>query len=885
METEKLRLFKEITGEQDQDKALHYLSKSSSNLDHAIDLYFQDIHTQNLTRELLLKRKIQASNPIITLGMFESDAYAISTVSHIEIGHPLTFKFPKPRPHPKGKRKETPDRTIRFAMEPNGFSFGKLPQNTADFLFPLISGNLITIEANIIDAPTSITLLDTFKIAITVNLLPDALSDPSVQTSEEINNHNISPEEYFNQREALQKLFELVRLEKTQSAIIDDQEQTNEKQSQEEGKSLASIEKNLFLENLGEIELREMSPPFTFRTPLYPYQKQALSWMYERESIRGGNRNSRELHHLWEEYKTAQGRFLYFNPYTGQISIKFPESAALCKGGILADEMGLGKTVMIIALIHTHRRAFEHAPKKPKTLEGGTLIVLPLSLITQWHQEINSHGVDLKVLEYYSDKNKSVQELKNAEIVLTTYGIINSEYANQGSLFKIPWFRVILDEAHIIRNKDTSTTKAVMKLQAKFKWALTGTPIQNKLDDLYSLVRFLEVEPWSDYLWWNRIITKPFNKQDPNVYAILRRLLKPIMLRRTKETKLADGSLMVSLPPISIETIHIEMNSEERSLYNRLFEHSKARLHSLISTGKFKAYIASIFDLLLRLRQLCDHPYLIMSRGDTTPLEKIDQFITKLTENSSDQYAQDLAGKIKQGEIFICPICLDVADDPVMTKCIHIMCRMCASQQVERNKNCPLCKTPLTMHDLTTVPRESKFSLNLDNEWCSSSKIDMLIRMLMISSEPTVVFTQWTSMLDLLEIALQKARISYSRLDGSMNKNQRENALQEFKAGRQVMLISLKAGGVGINLTYASRVVLMDPWWNPAVENQAIERVHRIGQEKQVKAYKFVCRDTVEEKMLALQERKNVIMEGAYTEQNASMSMENLMYVFQDNIM
>lgn len=157
--------------------------------------------------------------------------------------------------------------------------------------------------------------------------------------------------------------------------------------------------------------------------------------------------------------------------------------------------MGLGKTIMIISLIHTHRRIFEHSSKKPKSNEGGTLIILPLSLMSQWHEEINTHGVDLKVIEYYSDKIKNTQELKNAEIVLTTYGIINSDFASQGPLFKIPWFRIILDEAHTIKNKDTSIAKVITKLQGRFKWAVTGTPIQNKLDDLYALIKFLEVEP------------------------------------------------------------------------------------------------------------------------------------------------------------------------------------------------------------------------------------------------------------------------------------------------------------------------------------------------------------------------------------------------------
>lgn len=136
-------------------------------------------------------------------------------------------------------------------------------------------------------------------------------------------------------------------------------------------------------------------------------------------------------------------------------------------------------------------------------------------------------------------------------------------------------------------------------------------------------------------------------------------------------------------------------------------------------------------------------------------------------------------------------------------------------------------------------------------------------------------------MLDLIEIALKRNSFSYARIDGNLSKNQRQNALNDFKLGKQVMLISLKAGGIGLNLTHASRVILMDPWWNQSIENQAIERVHRIGQTKNVKAYKLICKDTVESNMLAVQERKRDIVEGACKEK---MSAENLIFVFRDNL-
>lgn len=167
---------------------------------------------------------------------------------------------------------------------------------------------------------------------------------------------------------------------------------------------------------------------------------------------------------------------------------------------------------------------------------------------------------------------------------------------------------------------------------------------------------------------------------------------------------------------MTVSTVFLNMHIEERLIYNRLFVHSKARFRSLMSEGKLSTYISSVFELLLRLRQLCDHPFLISSRGDVDPLESIDKFFTKIVENTSDNYVSELVERIKHGEIFDCPVCLETVDDAIVTKCGHIMCRICGAQQVDKNRNCPLCKTSLTMHDLTTVPRETKFNLDVSKE-------------------------------------------------------------------------------------------------------------------------------------------------------------------------
>lgn len=343
---------------------------------------------------------------------------------------------------------------------------------------------------------------------------------------------------------------------------------------------------------------------------------------------------------------------------------------------------------------------------------------------------------------------------------------------------------------------------------------------------------------------------------------------------------------MIDLPPLEVKTELVDLNPEERDIYTQLYQHSKQTIEHLMIGGRPRSFYASVYELVLRLRQICDHPYLIMSRGDVTSKSKVKQFLKGLQSEDSGttpQYLHEIADKVQGGEDLECPICLDIIEDAVMAPCAHVMCRICAYTQVDQNANCPLCKRPLRQHELKTVPRESKFSFDITQNWVSSAKIDKLIELLQSTHEATVVFTQWTSMLDLVELALTRTGISFSRLDGQMSRRQREVSLDLLRTGQvQVMLLSLKAGGVGLNLTEASRVVLLDPWWNPAAEQQAIERVHRIGQRRPVVATRLICRDTVEEGILKLQESKWRLIEGALKGGKAALSLENLQFIFDN---
>ena len=206
---------------------------------------------------------------------------------------------------------------------------------------------------------------------------------------------------------------------------------------------------------------------------------------------------------------------LFFNELTGQLSVRRPLAKAKCKGGILADEMGLGKTVMMASLIATH---LPLETKKKNVAKN--LIILPLTLLSQWESEIKTHTKGLKVLLYYStDRKKYLSTLHTYDIVLTTYGTVSYEFSKGGNInktgiYKYSWHRIILDEAHYIKGRIIQTSKAVYELKSDYRWCLTGTPIQNNLGDLFSLLHFIKYTPWSEIACWNRFLAKPLEDGD-----------------------------------------------------------------------------------------------------------------------------------------------------------------------------------------------------------------------------------------------------------------------------------------------------------------------------------------------------------------------------------
>ncbi|KAH6647191.1 SNF2 family N-terminal domain-containing protein [Truncatella angustata] len=693
----------------------------------------------------------------------------------------------------------------------------------------------------------------------------------------------------------------------------------------------------------------QAEPADTFAMTLRPYQKQSLHWMLSKEKDLKDEARETSMHPLWEEYtwptKDVDDKDIaqveghdtfYVNPYSGELSLEFPVQEQHCLGGILADEMGLGKTIQMLSLIHSHKYAEQpdatsvgSVRPRPSRISSNmlltsktTLVVAPMSLLAQWQSEAEnaSRNGTLKSMVYYgNEKAANLQALCTSsaapDVIITSYGVVLSEF-NQFSgkngnshlhdgLYSFKFFRIILDEAHNIKNRQAKTSKACYELSAEHRWVLTGTPIVNRLEDLFSLVRFLRVEPWNNFSFWRTFITVPFeSKNFMRALDVVQTVLEPLVMRRTKDMRTPDGQPLVPLPPKIMEIVDIELSKQERDVYDHIFTRAKRTFSANVEKGTVMKAYTTIFAQILRLRQSCCHPILVRNQevvadeelagaeadaaaglGDDMDLDTLmESFKATLeTEKNANAFGAHVLEQIRDEAANECPIC---SEEPMIeqtvTGCWHSACKKCLLDYIKHHTDkgdlprCFNCREPINSRDLFQVIRHDddpealastpKVSLQRLGVNESSSKVVALMKYLreLRKDHPrmkSVVFSQFTSFMSLIEPALARANMRFLRLDGTMSQKARAAVLEEFRDAKKftVFLISLKAGGVGLNLTQAKRVFMMDPWWSFAVEAQAIDRVHRMGQEDEVKVYRFITKDSVEERMLRVQDRKKFI--------------------------
>ena len=414
-------------------------------------------------------------------------------------------------------------------------------------------------------------------------------------------------------------------------------------------------------------------------------------------------------------------------------------------GGCLADDMGLGKTVQVLAMLEA-RRAAANGSRKTRL---PSLAVVPKSLIFNWQDEAAKFAPKLRVAAYHGpDRNEVLNHAAEFDLLITTYATLRLDIKD---LKETPFDLVILDEAQAIKNSTAQVTKAARLLNARHRLAMTGTPVENHLGDLWSLFEFLNPGMLGQSKNFKQL-TKDI-REDTSLIEVLSRGIRPYVLRRTKEQVLTE------LPTKTEQTLFCELSPKERKLYDELRAHYRAKLQGHIAEKGLAQSQIHVLEALLRLRQAACHPGLVNNQMRTEPSTKLETLEEQLEE-------------------------------------------------------------------------------------------------LVAEGHKVLVFSQFTSLLSILRTCLDRRKFAYEYLDGKTSN--RKACVDRFQTDPrcQLFLISLKAGGHGLNLTAADYVFILDPWWNPAAEAQAVDRAHRMGQTKPVFAYRLIAKDTVEEKILQLQQHK-----------------------------
>ncbi|MGP0069319.1 MAG: SNF2-related protein [Isosphaeraceae bacterium] len=430
-------------------------------------------------------------------------------------------------------------------------------------------------------------------------------------------------------------------------------------------------------------------------------------------------------------------------------------------GGILADDMGLGKTIQVLALLQ-RRRAHRQA-------KGPSLAVVPRSLVFNWLQEAAKFTPRLRVLDYTGPGRHALREtFRDYDLIVTTYGTVRTDIAE---LTPIEFDYAILDEAQAIKNAESQSAKAARLLRSRFKLAMSGTPIENHLGELWSIFEFLNPGMLGSDTVFKKYVGGGGGSLDELDRVLLAKALRPFILRRTKQQVVED------LPEKTEQTLYCDMEAEQRRCYDELRIHYRDALLRKDAAELNRSKI-EVLEALLRLRQASCHPGLISEELASNGSAKLDMLIPSIAEI------------VEEGH-------------------------------------------------------------------------------------KVLVFSQFTSFLAIVRERLDEAKITYEYLDGRTRN--RAAKVERFQTDPDcpIFLISLKAGGLGLNLTAAEYVYLLDPWWNPAVEAQAIDRSHRIGQTQHVFAYRLICRDTVEEKILELQQKKRDLADAILNADNKGV-IQNL---------
>ena len=451
-------------------------------------------------------------------------------------------------------------------------------------------------------------------------------------------------------------------------------------------------------------------------------------------------------------------------------------------GGILADDMGLGKTIQILAVIVDY---IENSIKNQKE-KRASLVVSPSSLTLNWLNEANKFASDLNILVIrgtLQERKKQIKEIDKYDLVITSYDLLKRDielYKDKNYQFRY----IIADEAQYLKNSNTQNAKSIKKINADTRYALTGTPIENSLAELWSIFDFIMPGYLFTYKKFKTLYETPIVKDnDEKSMAKLKMLIEPFVLRRNKKEVLTE------LPDKTITVLNNEMGEEQKNIYLTYLAQAKDDLLQEIQLNGYEKSHIQILAALTRLRQICCHPSL---------------FIKDYKEGSS---------KLDQ--------CMEIVQDAIE------------------------------------------------------------------GGHKILLFSGYTTMFPIIEKELQKNKIKYFKLTGSTKVEDRIKMVDEFnnKQDIKIFLISLKAGGTGLNLTGADMVIHYDPWWNISTENQATDRAYRIGQKNNVQVYKLITKNSIEEKIYELQQKKSQLVDNMLSTKTSfinKLSKEEIMNLFRD---
>lgn len=614
--------------------------------------------------------------------------------------------------------------------------------------------------------------------------------------------------------------------------------------------------------------------PGILNTQLYPHQQQALTFMKRRER---GWALTGDQPDVWK----ALGGDRFLNTVADHVQAGAPPDF---RGGILADAMGLGKSLSMISLIASDDTLAQCSGPQATQHSQCTLLVVPSSLIQTWDGQLIRHippGQLRWGKHHEKQKIRHRDDVNHLNIVITTYQTIASEWrrrhAYRSPIFSIYWHRIVLDEAHCIRDRTSLTAEAICALNADRRWAMTGTPIQNRLSDLSSLLQFLRVYPYSNPDRFNEDIIHLW-KDHAEEEAIDRakKLFHLIGIRRSNST--------IDLPKRTDELHRLEFSPSERTMYESPRTETLETIErAIFSDSPPRGSFLNALHRFHSLRMMCN-------LGTCSPITEVSASTTDGQHWNSASASKAFAMLLAAGQV-VCKRCatnLDglTPDDlkagstkaPYVCQGGSIICHPCVQKhEVEHAPEILWCDHSLPCAYAAVEESESPNTLAPSHLMSgqSSTKVQELIKD--IKRHPTekcVVFSLWTSTLDLAQKALEAEGLKFARVDGSVHEKNRKKILNSFRQDPciAVILFTISCGAVGLDLTAASRAYIMEPQWNPTVEEQALARIHRLGQVREVTTVRFVVKDSCEEHVRRVQNRKTLMADVVLSQKRSSGS-------------